>query len=188
MTRGTLFLVTGASGSGKDSIIEAARQALGGDSAFDFPRRYVTRPGAAAGEDYVPVSPEAFREMDGRGDFVLTWEAHGLAYGVPSSIEESLAEGRSVIVNVSRTVIDTARRHYSPVRVLVIHAPPEVLAERLRRRGRESAAEIAERLRGAAVPPPEGDDVTVIDNSGPLADAVERFLGALKEARPVPAG
>ena len=177
--RGTLFLVVGPSGAGKDTLIAAARDALARDTRFVFPRRLITRPPGPAGEDWITISPAAFEAARAEGAFSLHWESHGLSYGVPHCVEAELARGRSVVVNVSRTVVAEARRRFAPVRVIHVTAPAVVLAARLARRGRERPAEIAERLRREACSPPEGPDVTTIDNGGALEPAVAAFLAAL---------
>lgn len=178
--RGTLFLVVGPSGAGKDSLIEAARAALGGDANFRFPRRHITRPAEAGGENHVPVSPEAFERAKTDGVYSLSWRSHGLSYGIPKEIEADLAVGRSVVVNVSRAVVDEARKNLQPVTVIVVTAPIPVLAERLAKRGRETAAEIAERLARAGYPMPKGPDVVVVDNGGALEEATSAFIAVLR--------
>lgn len=176
---GTLFLVVGPSGAGKDSVIDGAKARLSGDLRFLFARRVVTRPADAGGETHEAATPRAFAAREAAGGFCLTWRAHGLAYGLPADISESLATGTSVIANVSRSVIEAARRRFPKLRVVVVTAPPAVLAARLAARGREDAADIARRLAREA-PFPPGGDVTVIPNDGPLADAVERFVALLR--------
>ncbi len=178
--RGTLFLVVGPSGAGKDTLITAARRALAGDARFVFPRRLITRPPEPDGEDSIAVSPAAFEAAREEGAFSLHWESHGLAYGIPRRIETELARGRSVVVNVSRTVVEEARRRLAPVRVIHVTAPTAVLVARLARRGRERPVEIAERLGRAAYSPPVGPEVATIDNGGELDRAVTAFLAALR--------
>ncbi len=58
--------------------------------------------------------------------------------------------GRTVIANVSRAVIEDALERVMRVRVIEITAPPELLAQRLAARGRESADSIAERPVGVS--------------------------------------
>jgi phosphonate metabolism protein PhnN/1,5-bisphosphokinase (PRPP-forming) len=182
--RGVLVLVVGPSGAGKDSLIAWCRTHLAGNPAVVFPRRVVTRPADAAVEDHDTVNEAAFEAAIGRGDFALHWRAHGLGYGIPAGIGDDLAAGRNVVVNVSRAVLDEARRRFSPVRIVVVTAPPAVLAERLRRRNREADGDIALRLARAAAYAPSGPDVVTLPNDGALATAG----AALAEIVASPAG
>ena len=69
-----------------------------------------------------------FGQMLAHGDFAFQWEAHGLRYGVQSSIVDDVTAGRAVIVNAFRTIIEFARRSYAKVTVVLVTAPPDVLA------------------------------------------------------------
>lgn len=177
---GVLVLVVGPSGAGKDSLLDGARRALAGDPRFRFVRRVITRPADAGGEAHEAADDPAFDARLAAGGFALHWRAHGLRYGIPADIGNDIAAGRVVIANVSRGVIDVARAAF-PVRVVVITAPRDVLARRLTARGRESAADIAERLARAA-PEPSGPDVEMVMNDASLEDGVARFVAALSRA------
>jgi phosphonate metabolism protein PhnN/1,5-bisphosphokinase (PRPP-forming) len=171
--RGTLFLVVGPSGAGKDSLIAAARDRL--PPRYVFPQRTITRPREAGGEDHLEVSTDAFERLERERAFALSWRAHGLRYGIPASITAELAGGRHVVINVSREIVPAARRLFSPLRVIEVTAPLELRAARLRERGRESEGAIGSRLaRTQAVEP---DDTIV--NNGLLETAVAAFLAAL---------
>jgi ribose 1,5-bisphosphokinase len=175
--RGTLFLVAGPSGAGKDSLIAAARTALEPFGTHSFPQRTITRAAEDAGEAHATLSKAEFEAGERAGHFALSWRAHGYAYGVPASIGAELSQGRHVVVNVSRSVVDVARQRFSPVRVIEVTAPRELLAARLKARGRESEAEIAPRL----ARPFELDADVVVVNDGALYSAVAQFLAALKD-------
>ena len=177
---GTLILVVGPSGAGKDTLISGARAALHGDVRFVFPRRAITRSQIAGGEDNESMAPGAFAAAIAAGAFALAWRAHGLSYGIPVAIEASLREGRHVVANVSRSVIVEARQRYQPLRIVEAWAPVRVLAERLAARGRESSAEIAQRLARASPLPVEGPEVTRIETTGSVAESLEKFLEILR--------
>jgi len=180
--RGTLFLVVGPSGAGKDSLIDGAKAALMGDERYVFPRRYITRPADAGGEDHIPLSAELFTTMLERGEMVLEWRAHNLRYGVPKAVAQHLERGRHVVVNVSRTVVDEARERLSPVKVLYITVDEDILTERLKARGRESASDIKRRVQRAKEYLITGDDVLMIDNGADLDTSIASFVAAIAPA------
>ena len=176
---GRLVAVVGPSGSGKDSIMRAAQKALGASSgSIVFPKRFVTR-APDSHEDHVPIARDAFREAAEAGAFAFSWEAHGLCYGVPREVDELVSRGRTVVLNVSRSVVPLLRQRYANLTVATITADAGTVARRLAGRGRETAEEIARRLArpGWDAPDPEAVE---IDNDGPLATAVERFLSILR--------
>lgn len=178
---GRLVLVVGPSGAGKDTLIRAARSALADDPGYLFPRRIVTRPPSDA-EDNVATDPETFAQIAAAGGLTVSWQAHGLAYGLPAEIDLAVAEGRTVVCNVSRTVVDGLRARYETVLVVEVTAPPDLLAERLRARGRTVDGDLGQRLRRSDEVPETRPDVRVV-NAGPVADACQRFVAALQGER-----
>jgi ribose 1,5-bisphosphokinase len=142
---GKLVLVVGPSGAGKDTLLSLARAACADDSTIVFVRRVVTRESSSA-EDNEQISVDAFGEACARGAFAIHWEAHGHSYGLPRSIEDDIRAGRTVVANVSRTVIPALRQAYANVVVVSITAPADVLAARLAMRKRGSDGNIAQRL------------------------------------------
>jgi phosphonate metabolism protein PhnN/1,5-bisphosphokinase (PRPP-forming) len=178
VSRGTLFLVVGPSGAGKDTLIRAVRAALDGDERVMFARRVVTRRGAHPTEDYETAGPDAFAARLAAGGFMLHWQAHGLEYGIPVVCAGALSRGTDVVANVSRAVVAEAAERFAPVCVIRVTAPAAVLAQRLRQRGREDPDAIAERL-ARIVPIPAGVRVVNIENTGTVADGARAFLAAL---------
>lgn len=179
---GTFIAVVGPSGSGKDTLIRAA---LAERPDLAAARRVISRPPDAS-EIFDSVSEDEFARARAEGFFALDWQAYGLTYGIPLTIERVLASGRHVLANLSRQAIGEARARFRPFLALVVAAPPKALARRLAMRGREDAAAIAERLRRAGYSSPEGPDVVTIDNGGPLETGIHAFLDALPP-RPVKA-
>lgn len=185
LSGGRLVLVVGPSGVGVDTLIDAARAVLSGDPRYHFVRRTISRPAGSVGEAHDPIDLHSFRARRAAGDFALSWEAHGMGYGIPMSIEHHLRDGRTVIVNASRTVIEEARGRYPNLTVASVTASPETLAARLAGRKRESAEEIERRLKRAELAFPHGDDVVSIDNNGSLESSIEAFIGLLRATPPV---
>ena len=177
--RGTLFLVVGPSGAGKDPLLEAARNALASDPDYVFPVRDITRPADAGGETHREVSTREFEAKRLTGGYALCWHAHGLSYGIDAEIVAELEARRHVVCNVSRGAVDAGRLCFQPLRVLVVTASLPTLARRIAARGRESAAEVEARLARAGIDAPQGPDVAVINNDGSLEDAVAAFLDVL---------
>lgn len=174
---GTLVVVVGPSGSGKDSIIERTRAALEGRSGIVFPRRRVTRP-AGAGEDHVPVSEGDFDAAERRGEFALTWRAHGLAYGIPAHIFDVVEAGGIVVANVSRDVLERLPSLFGDVRVVRVTASRDVRMARIRSRGREDDAAAAARVARPDPAPDHPVDLEIV-NDGTLEDASATLLELL---------
>jgi ribose 1,5-bisphosphokinase len=174
---GRLILVVGPSGAGKDTLLGLAKAACAEEGNIVFPRRVVTRE-ASVSEDNEKIAPAAYREALARGDFALHWEAHGHLYGLRRAIDDDLRAGRTVVINVSRTVIDAARRAYADVKVVSITAPPDVLAERIAMRARLSDGQAGQRL-GRSVTENAAPDVTILNVGCPEAHA-RRFVRIIK--------
>jgi ribose 1,5-bisphosphokinase len=181
--KGCLVLVVGPSGAGKDSLIDGARALLERDPRFVFPTRMITRHVDRDGEQHVQIAEAAFEQMQKSGAFYLSWKAHGHCYGLPADIASHLATGRTVVANVSRSVIDEARAKAPHVSVVHVTAPKEVVAERLRQRNRERAEEIEERLSGYDPATPIPSVSMTIDTgdsaAGDLPSRIARFVGFL---------
>ena len=177
---GVFIAVVGPSGAGKDTIIDYARERLH-DSGVEFVRRVITRPSDAGSEDHDTLVDAAFEEAEQQGAFALSWPAHGLKYGLPASVDRTIADGRVAIANLSRGALPALRQRYANVAVVEITARHDILAERLSARGRESRGEVLARLARTA-PVDRGADVITIDNSGARDEAGERFLEIVRKA------
>ncbi|MBL8584968.1 MAG: phosphonate metabolism protein/1,5-bisphosphokinase (PRPP-forming) PhnN [Rhizobiaceae bacterium] len=184
---GVFVAVVGPSGAGKDTVIAYARQALRGQPDFEFVRRVTTRPCDGATEDHDSLTEAAFDAADAAGAFALSWQAHGLKYGLPAGVDAAIADGRVAVANLSRAALPALRRRYAHVLVAEVTASPEILAERLAARGRESRDEVLSRLARAARMDEARmkearSDVVRIDNGGSREAAGEKFVSLLRKA------
>lgn len=169
-----LFAVAGPSGAGKDLLMAMAAQAVPG---LRLARRAITRPREAGGEDFEPVTEAEFARRAGAGEFALHWRAHGLGYGIPAS---ELAETGPVLFNASRGVLAEAARQWPGLVVVLVTAPPGILAQRLAHRGRETADDQHRRLARAGFALPQGLEIRHVLNDGTPETGLARFLAALQ--------
>ena len=176
--QGSFIFVVGPSGAGKDSLISGARERLSPES-FVFARRTITRRAGAPGEEHDSCTPEDFARREAAGDFLITWQAHSLHYGLPSSLLEDLAAGRSVIANGSRNMIAALAARVPSLLVVEVSAPAHILHERLHGRGRETAEDVAKRLQREVKPYPEGVQVVRVINDQSLEVGITRFMDTL---------
>ncbi len=182
MRQGTFFLVVGPSGAGKDSLIDGARALLEPTGRYVFARRVVTRPAGSPGEDHEAATDEAFDAREAKGDFLITWGAHGLRYGLPAELKRQVEAGRNVIANGSRATIAALAARLPRFVVVEVTAPPEVLAARIAGRGRESGEAIEKRLSRTVEPRPEGIRAATVCNDQSVEIGIERFVAAVEAA------
>lgn len=141
-----LVYVVGASGSGKDSLMQYARIQLAGDPRVVFAHRYITRAADAGGENHVALSPQEFEARRLAQLFALHWQSHGLCYGIGIEINQWLAKGITVVINGSRQYLPEAAKRYPELVPIEVAVGAAVLRQRLMARGRETVAQVEERL------------------------------------------
>ena len=178
-TPGTIIVIVGPSGAGKDSLIDFARHRFAGDDDIGFVRRYITREADAGSEDHHAVSVEQFDEMQRAGLFAVHWGAHDLHYGIPADTRDQLASGKTLIANGSRAALPEFLGAYANVAVITVTADPEIIAQRLRSRGREDDQSISKRLARSQQEWAVDCRHVVIDNSGALEAAGAEFVKAI---------
>ncbi len=167
-----LFVVSGPSGAGKDTVVDALRKRM---PRLRYSVSATTRPprrDEREGEAYFFVSPEEFERSRARGEFLETKEYNGNLYGTPRSfVEKTLAEGYDVIMKPEVNGALALKAAF-PAAVLVFLLPDKFshLQQRLAERRSESPESIAARLaiadaEYAAIP---HFDYVVINEQTPL--------------------
>ncbi|NIF29332.1 phosphonate metabolism protein/1,5-bisphosphokinase (PRPP-forming) PhnN [Pantoea sp. Tr-811] len=180
-TAGRLVFLIGPSGSGKDSLIDAARGPLA-EAGVEIARRVITRSAEAKGEAAHGVTAQGFEQLRAEGAFAMHWRANGLDYGILALVDQWLAQGHSVLVNGSRAYLPEARRRYPNLLAVCLEVETAVLRERLLARGRETPQEVDQRLARNARLQGEADGaVHRLDNSGALDEAVAALLALLRK-------
>jgi ribose 1,5-bisphosphokinase len=175
---GRLVLVVGPSGAGKDTLLGLAKAACAEDRNIVFPRRVITRE-ASASEENEEVSIGTFQEALTRGEYAMHWEAHGHCYALSRAIDDEIRAGRTVVANVSRTVIGAMRLAYADVVVVSITAPPNVLAERIAMRARSSDGRLESRLHRTIEDGSAAPDATIV-NTGSAEYHARQLVRAIK--------
>lgn len=179
---GRLILIVGPSGAGKDTLIALARDEFRDDRKFIFPRRAVTRPSSEA-EDHDTLTGAEFELALEHKKFALAWDAHGLKYGVPVSIDDDLAAGRTVVCNVSRAIVAEARSRYRRTLAVLVTAPAKVLESRLAARRREGGEGVAARLSRTSALAGELKPDFTISNAGRPEDAAKQLIEIIRRGR-----
>lgn len=169
---GAFVAVVGASGVGKDALLSYARERSGAFACF--PRRAITRP-PGPGEDHDPMTEDQFAKARADGAFAVHWDAHGLWYGIPASVDAEVRGGLVVVANVSRTVLGQLDERYRRLVVVGVTVSEEVRERRLRARRREPEPGIGQRL--ARPDPAPGHRVdALIQNDGSLTAGGDQLL------------
>lgn len=177
---GKFIAVVGASGVGKDAILDLARPRLEAASRFYFPTRIVTRCNDESGQMHESVSNTEFVRRVRDDLFSLWWCTHETHYAIPDKVFDALRDNRIVIANISRRSVEEAARKFPEMEIVEIVAEPETCRKRLLIRGREDEAEIMVRqLREISNGWAAGHRVHVISNNGTLAEAADVFLATI---------
>lgn len=151
--RGTLFVVSAPSGTGKDTVV---RELLARHPELGFSVSATTRkprPGEQEGVDYYFVSPERFSEMIEKNEFLEYAEYTSASYGTPAApVDEALDSGRDMILVIEMTGARWVQVK-RPDAVLIFLVPPsfEELERRLRGRGTETDDVVRKRMDTALV-------------------------------------
>src|SRR5687767_12542939 len=140
-----LYYIIGASGSGKDSVMNFAKAKLNGARSILFAHRYITRVPDAKTENHIYLTHHEFRSRLKANLFAMNWKSHNQLYGIGKEINYWMYQGFTVIVNGSREYLPEAIEKYKNLKPILIETSPEVLLKRLKERGRENEKEILER-------------------------------------------
>jgi guanylate kinase len=188
-----LVIISGPSGVGKDTIIDALR-ARPHDPEYHYVVTCTTRaprPGEVDGVSYHFVSPGRFRAMRDAGELLEANEVHGHWYGTPRrEVAEALAAGHDVILKIDVQGAQVVKERVSDA-LLIFVVPPslEALFQRLKARATESADELETRQRNAALELARQDDYdyVVVNETGQVqrtAARIDEILAAERHFHP----
>jgi guanylate kinase len=176
-----LVVISGPSGVGKDTIIEALKRRRH-EREYHYVVTCTTRPrrpGEIDGVSYHFFDPKRFRAMREAGEFLEANEVHGRWYGTPrAQVQEALAAGQDVILKIDVQGAQVIKETV-PEALLIFLVPPslEDLFHRLRSRATESVDELELRQRNAAIELARQDDYDYVvrNETGEVEKTAERI-------------
>lgn len=179
-----LVIISGPSGVGKDTIIEAMQR-----RQPSHPRHYVVtvttrarRPREIDGVSYHFLSLDDYKRLETAEGLLEASEVHGNWYGTPrDQVQSALSAGRDAILKIDVQGAHKVREAV-PDALLIYVVPPsfEVLRDRLLGRSTETSAEMDVRLRNAEYElSQQGEYDHVVVNETDLIDGTAEKIDAV---------
>jgi len=184
-SRGLLFIVSAASGTGKTTLVERLVQIV---PNLTMSRSYTSRPardGEQDGVDYNFISRDRFQAMAGDGAFLEWAEVFGHCYGTSAADTDALlSAGRDVVLVIDVQGARQVRsRGIETVGVFVLPPSAAVLEQRLRGRSKDSEEQIRRRLEVACREVGEFSQYEYVVTNDELETAVERMAAIVRAER-----
>lgn len=181
--RPRLYVISGPSGVGKDTVIDQLRPRL---PDFYFAVTATTRerrPGEIDGVHYFFMTAEQFLNGSAEGEFIESAEVYGNWYGVPrSGIRSALRAGRNAIVKVDVQGAGTIRALASDA-ILIFLMPPSIeeLTRRLFHRKTDGPSVMMRRVRTATqeITAVGQFDYVVFNEEGQLDKTLDQILSII---------
>ena len=185
MNRGTLFIISAPSGTGKGTIVA---QLLASDPSIYFSVSATTRSpreGEVDGVNYLFISRDEFINLIDNGGMLEHAEFCGNFYGTPKKeVDDNLDKGRDVILEIE-TVGAAKVMSACPEAVSIFILPPSLseLRRRLEKRGTDSPEVIERRIAEARAEVEMSrnyDFVVVNDDLDEAVDQIKAVMSASK--------
>ncbi len=147
MNTNNLFILSGPSGVGEDSVIDGLERQLSIERVITTTSRD-KRPGDSEGHPYYFISRESF-EQGIRENMFFEWaqQYNDNLYGVTHEEIRRVAEsGRIGIWKIDYQGVITAKKLFPNIIAIMLTAPLEILEARIRRRTQVTEAFVRERM------------------------------------------
>lgn len=142
-----VFIISGLSGSGKDSVVDGLKEA-----GLDYSRIITTttrpmRQGESQGKPYYFVSENEFKKMISKNEFFEWAVVYDNYYGnTKKAVEQALAINKPVILRIDAQGARTIKQKVKDSKVIFLIASPKIIKKRLEKRAQDSKKVIARRL------------------------------------------
>ena len=182
MSGGKLFVISGASGVGKSTILKRVMEAEPKLQFSVSATSRAPREGETNGVQYFFISEDAFKQMITQGAFVEYDYHMGNYYGTLKSEIFNKTQQGNMILDVEPVGAMRVREIY-PDAMLIFIAPPsmEVLNARLRSRNDTPEDQIAVRAERAAWENSQQDKYDYVVVNDVLDDAVAQVLQIIRQ-------
>lgn len=185
MNKGRLFIISGPSGSGKDTVLKGVFEQC---PEVRFSISSITRdmrPGEVEGEKYNFISREKFESMISNDELLEHNVFVGNYYGTPKApVERAVAEGSDMIIEIDVNGARQIREKLGGT-VSIFIMPPSLgaLKNRLSSRGTETAEAVERRVGEALREIANAVNYDYIVVNDVLEDAVAQVVSVIKTDR-----
>jgi len=151
MTKGSLFIITAASGTGKTSLVKQLIATTNDLAVSISHSTRKPRPGEIDGQHYHFVSREIFADMIKQGEFLEHAEVFENYYGTAqSTVEFMLSNGLDVILEIDwQGALQVQKLRPDAATIFILPPDRQSLRQRLSNRGQDSQEVIERRLAGS---------------------------------------
>ena len=178
---GALFVVTGASGTGKTTLVKHALAAIPNIRFSVSATTRAARDGEVDGVDYHFTSLSDFEAMQKRGELLEWAQVYANYYGTPKQpVEEALSNGDSILLEIDQLGAAQVKEKM-PQAISIFVLPPNMLSleTRLRNRNTDSEEIIQRRLREAQDQLDHCDSFDYLVVNDKLESACDQFTSIL---------
>lgn len=171
--KGLLIILSGPSGSGKDTVLDELAKIVPIQRSISMTTRE-KRDNEANNIDYIFVDRDYFEKAIKNDDVLEFVEYNGNYYGTPKGpIDQWLEEGKTVFLKIEVRGAENIKRIY-PDAVTVFIVPPsfEILEKRLRRRNSDTEDAISKRLETAKYEIKKASDFDYVIINDDLENAI----------------
>lgn len=184
MEKSKIFIVSGPSGAGEDSIIDGLQKELALERIITTTTRSM-RPGESQGKPYYFITSEEFSKRLTDNDFVEhAKQYNGHLYGVTKEeIDRVQKSGKIGIWKIEYKGVVAVKQLFPEIKAIFVNAPSlEILENRIRRRDNVSEEYIQERMEYTKEWLKYKDiyDYSVINEEGQLEKAVKEAAEIIK--------
>ena len=179
-----IFIISGPSGAGEDSIIDGLAKLMSIERMITTTTR-PPRAGENDGYPYYFVSSKQFQKKIASGEMVeYAKHYNGNYYGVTKTeLERVAASGKIGIWKIDYKGVETARKLFPGIIAILITAPLLIMSQRIRTRDNVTEEYIAERMAYTREWLKHTDiyDYTVTNEQGKLDQAIQEVLAIIKK-------